>query len=438
MTIWLERWLPWVLAAVSAIAYSVLSLKRFAEFTVTSWDLAIFQQAVKGYSQFEAPIVPVKGPGFNILGDHFSPIYAVLAPIYRVFPHAQTLLIAQAVLVGVSVGIIAALAIRHLGLVGAWIGVLYALSFGIQEGVAADFHEVAFALPFLALAGSAYVDGRFDKVMAWSLPLVLVKEDMGITVAAVGLALWLVGERTRGTFLAVLGVVATVVTVVIIIPSFNAGDAYEYTGTLGGDAGVVSTFFTGLDTKATTLLITFGITGLFALLSPWALVAVPTLLWRFVGDVEFYWGTQWHYSMVLMPIVFVALIDTIAQRERTKWPALALATAASAWTFLGSPLTTLVGEEDAFVANRAKDAETAMTYLPKGTYVESDLGLLSHLVSDHTVYWRGTVADAIPDYIVFDRSYSDDDIVGYAWEAHGREYRVIHDSGQFVVAERAR
>jgi hypothetical protein len=44
------------------------------------WDLGIFEQVVKSYAHLRAPVADLKGPGFNILGDHFSPITALIAP----------------------------------------------------------------------------------------------------------------------------------------------------------------------------------------------------------------------------------------------------------------------------------------------------------------------------------------------------------------------
>ncbi|MCW2799796.1 MAG: hypothetical protein JWQ70_1268, partial [Aeromicrobium sp.] len=175
------------LAIVFGSAYTALTLVRFRRFTLSSWDNAIFEQAVRGYAHFGAPTIDVRGPGFNQLGDHFSPILVLIAPFYRLFPSAQTILIAQAVLISISVAIIATLAMRRLGTVaGIAIGVAYGLSFGIQSAVEVDFHEVAFAAPLLALAGAAYVDRRFAAVVLWSLPLLLVKEEFGVTVAAIG------------------------------------------------------------------------------------------------------------------------------------------------------------------------------------------------------------------------------------------------------------
>ncbi|TSD58636.1 DUF2079 domain-containing protein [Aeromicrobium piscarium] len=433
----MDRRPAWILGIATTLVYSVLAVLRFRRFTVTSWDNAIFEQALAAYARFEAPIVTVKGPGYHILGDHFSPIYAVLAPVYRLFPHAQTLLVAQAVLLGISVAVIASLAVRHLGsLIGTLIGVLYAVSFGLQSAVAADFHEVAFAVPLLALAGAAFVEARYDRVIWWSLPLLLVKEDLGFTVAAIGLALWLAGERRKGLGLGIGGVAAVAIVVGLVIPSFNTGDAYDYVGTLGGDAGIWSTLTAEPGRKLLTVALTFAITGAAALLSPWAVVVAPTLLWRFVGDNPFYWGTEWHYSLTLMPVVFVAMIDVLARRPRLVWPAVLLSAAATVYTLVGSPLTTLADPDTWRESPRAEAAEGAISQLPRGAAVESDLGLLTHLATDYELYWRGTIGDAVPDYIVFDSAISSDDIVQYGRKAHGTDFTVVYDEGGYTVARR--
>ena len=52
----------------------------------------------------------------------------------------------------------------------------------------AQFHEIAFAMPMLAYASVAFVERRWVAVTAWSAPLVLVKEDMGLTVLMIGVA----------------------------------------------------------------------------------------------------------------------------------------------------------------------------------------------------------------------------------------------------------
>ena len=85
-------WLPTVIACAVGALYVCYSVAQWRALVVPSWDLGIFAEAVQAYSRFEAPIVPIKGPGYNLLGDHFHPILALLGPIFRLFPSALTLL----------------------------------------------------------------------------------------------------------------------------------------------------------------------------------------------------------------------------------------------------------------------------------------------------------------------------------------------------------
>ena len=425
------------LAVAFGSAYTALSLVRFRRFALSSWDNAIFEQAVRGYAHLGAPTIDVRGPGFNQLGDHFSPILVLITPFYRLAPSAQTILIAQAVLIAVSVTVIAALAIRKLGtVVGIAIAVAYGLSFGIQSAVEVDFHEVAFAAPLLALAGAAYVDRRFHAVVLWALPLLLVKEEFGVTVAAIGAVLWLAGERRRGLVLTAIGLVATALTVLVIMP-WIAG-SYTHSDMLGGDRGILETLTSEPGRKFATVALTVGITGLAALVSPWVLVAAPTFAWRFVGDNPYYWGTDFHYSLALMPIVFVAMIDGMTRWPRLRWATLA-ALVVTGFTLINSPLSVLVHSDTYADPPRAASARAVMALVPKGASVETDIGLMTHLTTDHTVYWLGTVGTAKPTYVLFDIASglgSPEDVVAYAEKAHGGTYELVYQHDGYVLARR--
>src|SRR5690348_15801338 len=78
-------------------------------------------------------------------------------------------------------------------LLGTWasrgIGLAYGFSWGLQQMVNFDFHEIAFAVPLLAFSLSALVRRRLCAAVLWALPLVFVKEDQGFTVAAIGLVM---------------------------------------------------------------------------------------------------------------------------------------------------------------------------------------------------------------------------------------------------------
>ena len=105
----------WAIVLAVFGAYAALSLSRLLQLNPTSWDLGIYTEYVKQYAHLKAPIVDIRAAGFNLLGDHFQPIVALIAPFVRVFPSAATLLVAQALLVAVSVFGVSQLAREKLG-----------------------------------------------------------------------------------------------------------------------------------------------------------------------------------------------------------------------------------------------------------------------------------------------------------------------------------
>lgn len=452
-----------VLAAVAFGGYAVLEIARYLRFAQMSWDLAIFVQEVRGYAALHAPVADIKGPGFNILGDHFSPIVAVLAPLYRAFPSAVTLLVAQSLLFAVSVGIVSATAARFLGRArGLAVGVAYGASWGLLNAVDFDFHEICFAVPLIALVLRALLLEKWTAAALWSLPLLLVKEDLGLTVAAVGVLIAARGRddfraRATGAGLALIGAGALLLTVFVLIPHFNAGGEYPYWNKLPGDGTSGTgplTLFQHLvwpSVKLTTLAWTAGITGFLALRSPLVLLAVPTLLWRFASNNDMYWGRSWHYSAILMPVVFLALVDGVLRAEGSRFAALrgyarAVVPAAAgiaAALSLTSPLHSLTDPATYRIGTHGAAANRAVAAVPRGATVESDITLLSHLAARDDVYWVGGSTRTPPQYLALDLSSGwspgpPSDLPGYARRLHpGTRWTVVFHQDGLAVLKRA-
>lgn len=436
--------------------YTLVGLLQWRRLVSPSWDLAIFDQAVRAYAHFQAPVAPIKGAGFNLLGDHFHPLLAVLAPLYWIVPSAATLLVAQAGLVALSVFPVARLAVRRLGRVsGLLIGAAYAASWGIQSAVAVQFHEVALALPLLAFGIEALVDRRYRACALWCAPLVLVKEDLGLTVAVIGLVVLLRGARRAGLALIAWGVGWFGLTVLVILPALNPEHAWAY----GGQSGIgrllrtpwlVPVEFVWPGTKALTLLFLLGVTGFVALRSPVVLAVVPTVAWRFLSDNSGYWGRGWHYSVVLMPIVFVALVDGIVllRADRRRWlrsyaGAAVPVVATVAVVLLGLfPLRQLVEPESYRPSPRAAAAGRVLGLVSDGASVESDIGLMSRLTDRTTVYWIGRPGNPPPDFVLIDDrsgSWGTDpgDVAHYAETLHpGVRYRTVLSEDGYRLARR--
>ena len=257
---------------------------------------------------------------FNILGDHFHPILAVLAPLYRLWPDARMLLVAQAALMAFGVHVVARIAVRRLGRVGYLLGATFAVSWGILQAVDFDFHEIAFAVPLLALALEAVLSGRLTTVVVLSGLLVLVKEDSPLLV--LGLALVLAAQRRfrPALLLGAFGVASFLLIVLVLIPHLSYSHTYTYFAYAGsgshGVAGLVrSALATVFSTRGLIFLGALAVTAGLGLASPVVLALLPTLGARLVSSNYAYTGFLYHYNATLMVVCFVALADGIARRR---------------------------------------------------------------------------------------------------------------------------
>ncbi|MFF8508698.1 DUF2079 domain-containing protein [Streptomyces sp. NPDC015492] len=446
-----------ILAGVLCGLYFLYSWVQYAHFRTPSWDLGIFGQSVRAYAEFRAPVVDIKGPGFHILGDHFSPVTALLAPLYWVWSSPASLLFAQAALFALGAVVVGRTTQQILGSRAAGIGLAlaYGLSWGLQEAVKSDFHEIAFAVPMLALTCRALLLGRWTAAAAWAAPLVLVKEDMGLTVSMVGVVLFLKGRKRLGAALAGFGAAAFALTVLVLIPAASRVGEYDYWSKIektgqGADTsfGQVVGDALGSGERWEMVFYLLAITGFLALRSPLVLLVLPTLGWRFLSQDPNHWGMHWHYSAILMPVVFLALVDGVraVRTSPRAWlaaygkVAVPVATAVALVLAANLPLRELTKPETYRSDVRAEQARAAVDAVPEGASVEADVSLLAHLTADHRVYWVGTSKGATPDYLAFDlrgwsQQVSDPELLASQLHPEAR-YEITHRSDGFAVLKR--
>lgn len=331
---------PLISSIAAFVLYSALALVMWRIYYSPSWDLGIFTQMLSQYAQGNAPIVDIKGPGFNLWGDHFHPILVVLTPLFWLFPSGLTLMLAQAALFAASVWPVASLAFERLTRQGAWLLVFsYVLSWGLLNAVHSQFHEIAFAVPFMAFGLVWWMRGKLlPAVVAIGL-LVFVKEDLGITVAAFGFLVWL-RDRSQLKLALVVGAWGVgwlLYAVLLFLPMFNLEGGYDYTD----NVSLAQTLTEGLTTKIGTVGFLALAAGAIGLRSPVMLLMLPTLAWRFTGNVEGYWDTSFHYSAILMPIAAVSLIDAAKKPHRSLAPLVAAVAAVALLSQTRIDLSTL-------------------------------------------------------------------------------------------------
>ncbi|MEU8621826.1 DUF2079 domain-containing protein [Streptomyces sp. NPDC048623] len=384
-------WLPWAWAAALCLLYATVAVRRHQLMRTTGYDLGIFEQAVRAYAEFRAPVVPLRGEGFNLLGDHFHPLLAALAPLYRLFPSPLTLLVAQSALLALAVVPLARWAVRVVGPRGAHVVAAgYGLSWGVASAAAFDFHEVALAVPLLSFSLEALGRRRWRAAVAWAAPLVLIKEDLGLTLAAVGVYIAVKGPRRLGIATVAAGLLASLIEIKFLLPAFNPGGDYAHGGNLAdGHGSLLSTLAHAPldalrpDIKAMTLILVFAPSALLALRSPLALIAVPTLAWRMASENAFHWGTAFHYSAVLMPVVFAGLLDVLGREtsRRTVRASLVTVLAVTVVMLPSFPLAQLAQRATWRTTSHVEAARSLLARIPDGATVAASNRLVPQLTS---------------------------------------------------------
>lgn len=427
--------------AASFIVYATYSLTRYRQYLTAGYDLGIFDQAVRAYSRFQAPFVALKGEEFNILGDHFHPIIAVLAPLYWVWDDPRALLVAQSALIAVSCVPIWRYAGRRFSVtVSTLLVVGYALGWPLQGMADFDFHEIAFALPLLGWVLDAWDRRRDAELYVACGLLLLVREDMGAVLLVVGLLRFLQRRpRWPGLAIAGAGTIAFFVVLKVVIPAF-AGTDYGYWdySALGDGMSdairvgltnpfeVIATFFSP-GVKSLTLLAFFVPLLFLPLLSPVTLVALPILAERFLADRSALWTTEFHYNAPVWVILFFAAMDGATRLSRlvpsrrvtTTAPtrvslavAIVLAAVIALVPLVATgplagvssgmfPLARLVNGEAWAWTDHMGDQQAAVSAIPDGSCVTADDRLVPHLTRANRVTVPGVPAPA-PDYYVLD------------------------------------
>jgi uncharacterized membrane protein len=322
------------LTVVVAAVYVTYALIRFWTFRTTTYDLVIFDQAVRSYSHFHLPVAIVKGvhngfgAHFNVLGDHFSPILAVLAPLYWIHDGPSTLLVAQSVLLALAVVPLWAYAKRRLGTSAAYcVAGVYALAWPVAATLEFDFHELAFAPVLSMLMLERHEAGRRWQCAAAAGALLLVKEDMGLLVAGFGLYLLTrPGERRMAAVFVAGGLFWTWLASQVLIPAFGGtADYYWAYDALGRDLPhavahalvhpwAVAKLLVTPHVKATTMLWLVAPLLLLPLASPITLAVLPLVAERMLSSrFAHWWEPRFHYNVALVALLVAAGVDGTAR-----------------------------------------------------------------------------------------------------------------------------
>jgi len=195
---------------------------------------------------------------------------------------------------------------------------------------------VAFAPLLTAIALERLQAGRLRTALIALAALLLVKEDMGLLVAGIGI--YLAAARPRvvrrqvlvGCLLIVGGLLDTVIATYVLIPAFGGRSDYYWAYTALGANGqqavghLITHPISSLKllitprVKLVTMLWLFGAFCFLPLRSPIALATIPLLLERMMANLfGNWWVTEYQYNAYLVVILACAAVDGAARLDRS-------------------------------------------------------------------------------------------------------------------------
>lgn len=397
---------PYLLSVAFTLLLFVLMADKHLSFSTRTYDFGRFDQAIWNtlHGRFLFTTIDYR----SILGNHFSPYMALLAPVFLIWDDARALFLIQ--ILGVVVAgltLYRLVRLRHSVLIASLFLLAFYLNPALHDMTLFEFRRVVLAVPFLALSlYGVYRHKRWLTFFALLLAL-LCKEDLGLFVFGVGVYLLLAEREWRwGLFFAVLGLSWTAVVSLWVIPLFRNDTAvypqlfyFNYLGSSYGEIlnTLVADPFILLRTLFTferlqgllRLLLPLGL--ILPLLSPrWLIIALPTAaLLLFSGDPEMAQFDKW-YTAPILPVLFTAVAALLlrqneANARRTVLTLLATAVAG----FLLFSTLPFGGEYDAAlytVTEHDRIARELLAAVPPEASVATQPHYVPHLSHRENIY----------------------------------------------------
>ncbi|GEM_PF-1572570 len=194
-----SRWLLLPLALLHIGVLSRILVLRVQNFNTPNFDFGLFVQMFYNMAKTGLPLTTLeRNTLLSHFQIHFSPIFYLLLPFYKLWPRPETLQILQ-ILVAASALIPAFLIVRELRLSRGWQTALCALLLlhpGLSGSSMYDLHENCFLAPLILWLLWAALRRKWGAFSVFALLLLGVKEDAFIYLFSVGL--WLLCGGVQG------------------------------------------------------------------------------------------------------------------------------------------------------------------------------------------------------------------------------------------------
>lgn len=307
------------------IVFSYLSILRHNRLNSAMYDLGLFDQIIWNIAHgrfFESSI-----KGFNYLGDHFSPILIIFAPLYWIWEDVKILLIAQTVIISLSgyyAGLLCHCLTRDIRLSSIFSFAILGNS-NVILVVLFDFHPEVISIPLFTYIVYQFTLKNYNKVLIASLIALTIKEDVSIAITLMGIAFAVLSREKRFLLLSLIGCVYFILVMKVFIPYFRpktfTGDylyleRYSYLGSNLKEIilNIISNPIYPIIkmykwTKLKVLLRLFYPTLFLSFLSPaFLIVILPILYINWIPNYPPQFALKYQYLNIVVPFIITSSI----------------------------------------------------------------------------------------------------------------------------------
>jgi uncharacterized membrane protein len=414
----LRAWAPVVtLVLVYTALFGYLSLRRRWAMWHFDEDLAIYDQVVWNSSRGRLFASTLIQHADNMLGDHFSPIVAVFAPLYWLRATPSWLLLGQTAALAVAALPLYAFARPRLGARAATAVAAAYLAYPALHFVNLfQFHEIALIVLPLSCALLAIDRGHRGWFLASAVAVLLVKEEAAIVV--VGLAfVWLLARRDWRMALGTtaLGVGTGLLTMGVVLPRFNTADTgyyyvrrYAYLGDTPLEMAWTALTSPRLvlerllaPDRLRYLAQLFGPVLLLPLVGwPFLAGALPVFGYLLLAESPDQYAIDRHYLSPLLPFLWFGAVLGVQRVGHWAAPALLVGSLAASYLFGPTPLSRTYDPGPDIVTAHTHHLRRFVSEVPPDAPVSANRNLLSWFSRRERVYRFPEVGDA--HYVVLD------------------------------------
>ncbi len=419
-----SRWGALALAIIFTSVFLWLVSRQYLTFQVQAPDVDQFDQAI--WNTLRGRFLFTSITNNSILEYHFSPYLAILSPLLLIWEDVRILFLAQIISIAVTGLILYKIVEDKYPIVAVLFLLAFYLNASLHQIGLLELRRVTLAMPFVALALYGLIKDKRWLMVAGIILTLMVKEDLGLIVAAIGLYLLIFKRDWKwGLPIAILGTAWSLSMVLWIIPSLRGSD-YNQIGYFSGWGGTPEDIAKNMVTDPVRVLqVMFdekGLDGLWQTFLPLGIllpflaadllvIGLPLLfLMLLSSEPEMHALQRWYLAPVL-PVLFAAVAVAIIRipRRYVKWLIAGLlgTTIISYILYSPAPLGGNYQPHLYQITERQLQAWEVISEIPEDAKVAAQVAFIASLAHREHIYlypWFAIGKDNI-DYFVLGRDF---------------------------------